>query len=324
MGLKSQVQSELKANGALNPSRGEIFGEYAELCSSEGKKMISGVQSIGTSFKVDNQCSAAEIVYGTTLRLPGEFFTPRSRNDLGKSDYVERLSEYIRTWPTVSARIQHRQVAFTRELSTCSHVCIQVDSVRKPLQQPYEGTFLMISRHKMTSKVYRHDRVEVVSIDCPKPAYVHNSVVTDKSRPNARPIEPTSGIPTSTSDPTLDTSDTSFSRPSQQHVSSTPSTDETSISRSDKQTTPPLAPRLRPYCYCQLQPILAKAGLITNAPVNALIRCSGSEFVWHMFGPELGFYGSMWFRPTSAALSGPDPYKRDSQIPDTNRSGLVR
>ncbi|VDP48840.1 unnamed protein product [Schistosoma mattheei] len=41
-------------------------------------------------------------------------------------------------------------------------------------------------------------------------------------------------------DPTLDTSETLFSRPGQQRVSSAPSTGETSVSRADKQTTPPL------------------------------------------------------------------------------------
>ncbi|CAI2733638.1 unnamed protein product [Schistosoma spindalis] len=195
---------------------------------------------IRTSLKADIQCSAAELVYGTTLRLPGEFFTPRSSNDFGKSDYVHRLSAIMRTLSPVSTRIQHRQVALPRELSTCSHVFIRVDSVRKPLRQPYEGPFHVISRHEKTFKVDRHGRVEIVSIDRLKPAHVDDSALPDNLRLNARPIEPTSGISTSTSDPTLDTSETSFSRPGQQHASSAPSTDETSVSRPDRQTTPPL------------------------------------------------------------------------------------
>ncbi|CAI2727756.1 unnamed protein product [Schistosoma spindalis] len=195
---------------------------------------------IRTSLKADIQCSAAELVYGTTLRLPGEFFTPRSSNDFGKSDYVHRLSAFMRTLSPVSTRIQYRQVALPRELSTCSHVFIRVDSVRKPLQQPYEGPFHVISRHEKTFKVDRHGRVEIVSIGRLKPAHVDDSALPDNLRLNARPIKPSSGISTSTSDPTLDTSETSFSRPGQQHASSAPSTDETSVSRPDRQTTPPL------------------------------------------------------------------------------------
>ncbi|VDP73901.1 unnamed protein product [Schistosoma mattheei] len=59
-------------------------------------------------------------------------------------------------------------------------------------------------------------------------------------RPNARPIKSTSGVLTSSSGPTLDKSDTLFSRPGQQHVLFATSADETSVSRSDQQTTTPL------------------------------------------------------------------------------------
>ncbi|CAH8647289.1 unnamed protein product [Schistosoma intercalatum] len=184
---------------------------------------------IRTSLKADIQCSAAELVYGTTLRLPGEFFTPRSRPNFAKSDYVQRLSTFMRTLPPVSTRIQHRQVALPRELSTCSHVFVRVDSVRKPLQQPYEGPFRVIARHEKTFKVDRHGRVETVSIDRLKPAHVDDSALSGNLRFSARPSKPTSGILKSSTGPTLDTSETSFSRPSQQHASSVRSTDETTV-----------------------------------------------------------------------------------------------
>ncbi|VDP35365.1 unnamed protein product [Schistosoma mattheei] len=66
------------------------------------------------------------------------------------------------------------------------------------------------------------------------------SALPDKLRLNTRPIKPTSGIPTFTADHTLHTSETSFTHPSQQHVSSASSTEETSVSRPYQQTTPPL------------------------------------------------------------------------------------
>ncbi|VDP18966.1 unnamed protein product [Schistosoma margrebowiei] len=122
----------------------------------------------------------------------------------------------MRTLPPVSIRIQHRQVTLPRELSTCLHFFIRVDSVD------------------------RHDRVEIVSIDRFKPAHFDDSALSDNLRPNAKPIEPTSRILKSSSGPTLDTSETSFSRPSQQHASTAPSTDETTASSPDQQTTPPL------------------------------------------------------------------------------------
>ncbi|VDP36353.1 unnamed protein product [Schistosoma mattheei] len=138
----------------------------------------------------------------------------------------------MRTMSPVSIRIQHRQVALRRELSTCSHVFIRVDSVREPLQQPYEGRLHVISRHEKTFKVNRHGRVKIVSVVRLKPAHVDDSALLDNLRPNARPTKPTGGIPTSTSDRTLDTSETSSSNPGQRRVSSAPSTDFSLTSRS--------------------------------------------------------------------------------------------
>ncbi|VDP07483.1 unnamed protein product [Schistosoma margrebowiei] len=169
---------------------------------------------------------------------------------------------------------------------------------------------------------------------------------------NARPIKPTSGILKPSSGPTLGTSETSFSRPSQQHASSAPSTDETTVSRPDQQTAPPLTsdeiagsrdanettvsrsgrrvrlpptPSTTSVWFRRLQSTLAKAGLATHALVNALSRYIGLN-VWHTLGLELGpcgrfwSFGSTWFRPTSAAFLVRIPYERHLQILDTNHS----
>ncbi|VDP25377.1 unnamed protein product [Schistosoma curassoni] len=190
----------------------QLVTQVLEHASTSGQIFQRSQCGIRTSLKADIQCSAAELVNGTTLRLPGEFSTPRSRPNFGKSDYVHRLSAFIRLLSSVSTRIQHRQVALPRELSTCSHVFIRVDSVRKPLEQPCEGPFHVIARHEKTFKVDRHGRVEIVSVDRLKPAHVDDSALSDNLRFNARPIKPI-GILKSSSDPTLDTSETSFSCP---------------------------------------------------------------------------------------------------------------
>ncbi|VDO48764.1 unnamed protein product [Schistosoma margrebowiei] len=97
----------------------------------------------------------------------------------------------------------------------------------------------MIARHEKTFNVDQHGRVEIVSVDCLKPVHVDDSALSDNLRFNARPITP-SGILKSSSDPTLDTPETSFSLPGQQHASSAPFTDATTVSRPDQQTTPSL------------------------------------------------------------------------------------
>nr|VZI18132.1 unnamed protein product [Spirometra erinaceieuropaei] len=49
---------------------------------------------IRTALKPDLECSAAELVYGTALRIPGDFFGySQSSTDLDPSDYVQRLRQ---------------------------------------------------------------------------------------------------------------------------------------------------------------------------------------------------------------------------------------
>nr|VZI23309.1 unnamed protein product [Spirometra erinaceieuropaei] len=49
---------------------------------------------IRTALKSDLECSAAELFYGTTLRIPGDFFGySQNSGDLDPSDYVQRLRQ---------------------------------------------------------------------------------------------------------------------------------------------------------------------------------------------------------------------------------------
>ncbi|VDO69646.1 unnamed protein product [Schistosoma margrebowiei] len=93
---------------------------------------------------------------------------------------------------------------------------------------------------RKTFKVDGHGGVKIFSVDRFKPAHVYEATLSDNLRLDSGPTKPTSGILKSSLGPTLDTSETSFSRPSQQHASSAPSTDETTVSRPDQQTMPPL------------------------------------------------------------------------------------
>ena len=199
---------------------------------------------IRTCLKADIQCTAAELVFGTTLRLPGEFFTPRSSASVGVQTYVERLSTYMRALPPAKTRIQHRQVLIPSELSTCTHVFIRVDSVRKPLQQPYEGPFRVISRHDKTFKVDRHGRVDTISIDRLKPAYVDDDAMPDNMRPSANPSQPLNETAVSRSSSENSTSATTLneapaSHSSRQSLCPATAFDEASASRHSRQLDTP-------------------------------------------------------------------------------------
>ncbi|BHF83240.1 hypothetical protein SprV_0802638200 [Sparganum proliferum] len=87
---------------------------------------------IRTALKPDLECSAAELVYGTTLRIPGDFFGYSQRSaDLDPSDYVQRLRQvmtHLRATPprapTIAEPISAVIVVFDRLvffLTHCQH-----------------------------------------------------------------------------------------------------------------------------------------------------------------------------------------------------------
>nr|VZH96017.1 unnamed protein product [Spirometra erinaceieuropaei] len=108
---------------------------------------------IRTALKPELECSAAELVYGTTLRIPGDFFGhSQSSGDLDPSDYVQRLRQAM----------THLRATPPRP---------STNSVRRPLQQPYDGPFRVLSRKDKHFTIDRGGRTDVVSIDRLKAAY---------------------------------------------------------------------------------------------------------------------------------------------------------
>eukprot|EP00117_Sycon_ciliatum_P023229 scpid23771/ scgid19806/ len=94
---------------------------------------------IRASLREEFQCSSAELVYGTTLRLPSEFFQPPPSMP-SVPVYVQFLRDVLQNIrpSDVGPRQSNRPVYVPKDLSTCDFVYIRTDSVRKPLQPPYQ------------------------------------------------------------------------------------------------------------------------------------------------------------------------------------------
>ena len=86
--------------------------------------------SIRCTLKQDLQCTPAQLVYGTTLNLPGQFFTPSPIDkQLDPTLYAERLSSYMRQLHLVSPRLQSPALHVPSNLYTCTHVFVRHDAV---------------------------------------------------------------------------------------------------------------------------------------------------------------------------------------------------
>ena len=104
---------------------------------------------IRAAIKEDMKASPAELVYGTIIRLPGEFFqVSKSTNN---SDFVEDLRKIMRALePVQGTRHGMKNVSIYKELFTSSHTLVCHDAVCGPLQHTYDGPFEVLDRNEKT------------------------------------------------------------------------------------------------------------------------------------------------------------------------------
>ena len=184
---------------------------------------------IRSTVKEDLSCSPAELVFGTTLRLPGQFVTAE-RCEVDPSDYVSRLRNHMATCKLTPARAVQRKTQVPKELSTCSHVLVRIDAVRKPLQQPYKGPYRVLKRKERFFTLDVDGKREQVSVDRLKVAYVEKRDDQEDlqvaSSLNVKTLSPSSTTTEETSKKTLSPSSTATEETSRKPLKSTTNTPE--------------------------------------------------------------------------------------------------
>lgn len=125
------------------------------------------------ALKDDIGTSAAELVYGTQLRLPGEYFIQEEPSQ-DQFPFLEHLRKSMRNIrPQQTAHHNKPRIFIHKAMQTCTHVFVRVDSVKRLLDQPYEGPFFILER--VNHFCYRLDirgQPTAVSIDRLKPAFL--------------------------------------------------------------------------------------------------------------------------------------------------------
>ncbi|BHF73335.1 hypothetical protein SprV_0401641600 [Sparganum proliferum] len=153
---------------------------------------------IRAALKSDLDCSAAELVFGTTLRLPGEMVTLTSRGaEETPENFVHRLRHFMRSLSPVPPRAPSTEPYVEKGLANCTHVFVRCDRVRKPLESPYEGPFRVLARNSKTFRILRGDKEDVVSIDRVKAAVAEEPPDVSQGQACADPIPPATPLPIS-------------------------------------------------------------------------------------------------------------------------------
>ncbi|XP_072934931.1 uncharacterized protein [Epargyreus clarus] len=143
-----------------------------------------------TAFKEDLKATVAELVYGETLRLPGELIAPGPNPDtLNPADLVVQMRQKMSSIrPTPASHHSKPKTFVFKNLSSSTHVFLRDDTVRRSLQPPYLGPYAILDRSSdgKTLTLDIKGKKIVVSVDRVKPAFIIIDV-TDTTRPIADP-----------------------------------------------------------------------------------------------------------------------------------------
>ncbi|XP_064462608.1 uncharacterized protein LOC135373314 [Ornithodoros turicata] len=139
---------------------------------------------IRVAIRSDFPVSPASLVFGTPLRLPGQFFDSATAQQPapGPLLFAARLHAYCADLRPPPTRSSSRPTFVHPELATSTHIFLRHDATRRPLQPPYDGPSLVHFRQGKTVTTQLPNRREVVSIDRVKPAFLLQDAPAPASR----------------------------------------------------------------------------------------------------------------------------------------------
>ena len=127
---------------------------------------------IRTAIKEDLQTSSAELVYGTTLKLPSDMLTTSEISPCD-NQFIIRLRHKMQQLNPIATSAHSRERFYVNpSLKSCSHVFLRIDRVKPSLCQPYTGPHKVLARTDKIFTIEINGRKLCVTIDRLKPAYL--------------------------------------------------------------------------------------------------------------------------------------------------------
>ena len=115
---------------------------------------------------------------------------------------LARLKTAMRELRAAPVREQpQRSTYVNRDLTSCTHVFVRNDTVRKPLQQPYDGPFRVLDRADKYFTLDLNGQNDKVSLDHLKPAYLEPNTESSTVANCPSSFSPSSPPPTTTTVP---------------------------------------------------------------------------------------------------------------------------
>lgn len=114
--------------------------------------------SLRNTLKPEIEASPAELVFGTSLRLPGDL-VESGKEPLPAEDFVKELTKAMRELqPTEAADHSKPKFYIAPALDKCTHVLITDNTVGASLKKPYDGPFPVTGRAEKYFTIERRSK----------------------------------------------------------------------------------------------------------------------------------------------------------------------
>lgn len=193
------------ANGMIERVHRQLKGSLMCHGTSWTQALPLVLLGMRSAYKEDIKATAAEMLYGEALRLPGELLVSvPNPNYEDAADLVSTLRTHMSELrPTPASRHTNIKPFIFKDLATATHIFLRDDTVRRPLQPPYTGPYPILQRSAdgKTLTINCKGRTVVVSVDRVKPAFVDSSGSTSTDSheatkpPPKAPCPPTIPVP---------------------------------------------------------------------------------------------------------------------------------
>ena len=175
-GLVERLHRQLKSSIMARSSRTDWMDHLP--------MVMLGIRSTG---RTELDCSPAELVYGTALKVPGFMIGDTGESqELPSTEFIQDLFVKMRDLtPVEMAHHATAKVNVPAAIESADYVYIRTDAVRAPLVWPYTGPFKVLQKSAKYFVVQKNGKPDSVSIDRLKPAAVYEDTV-DKEREKSR------------------------------------------------------------------------------------------------------------------------------------------
>ncbi|XP_032689768.1 uncharacterized protein LOC116853023 [Odontomachus brunneus] len=151
------------------------------------------LMGIRAAVKEDLKTTPAELVYGETIRLPGEFLQEATSTESQDcSDFVQRLRRTMGNIRPQQVKRHGLPAIFAQKsLEETSHVFVRQDAPTRALQPAYNGPYEVLARTQKFFSLKVKGKTVNVSIDRLKPAYMLATAPNESDTTTQEPLKTT-------------------------------------------------------------------------------------------------------------------------------------